>query len=76
MADVELQENINKKIFFIIISNRKVRLHQTQLGDSQREFDFGHTVYDQFEHVRGHFGCTDTTYWLKINWKIIEEICE
>lgn len=67
MTDVELQDNINKKIFLVIISNRKIRLCYIQLGDNQREFSFGHTVYNGFELVRGHFEYIELTYWLKID---------
>lgn len=63
MTDVELQDTINKKIFFIIISNRKIRWY-IQLGDSQGEFGFSHTMYNEFELVRRHF---EYTYWLKNN---------
>lgn len=66
MTDVELQDSINKKIFFIIISYRKIKLCYIKLGENQREFSFGHTVCNDFELVRGYFEYIELTYWLKI----------
>lgn len=67
MTDAELQDNNNNKIIFINISNRKVRLLQTQLDDNQREFGFGHTMCNESGLVRGHFEYIEPTYQLKIN---------